>query len=332
MTIIPGPRNLITDVAGIKVGNAEDEKAITGVTVILPDEPAIASVDVRGGAPGTRETDALDASCLVDRIDAVVLTGGSVFGLDAASAVTNWLAGQKRGFPVGVHHMPIVPAAVLFDMSNGGNKNWGNLPPHGELGRQAVQTVTADFALGNVGAGLGARAGPLKGGLGSASLTDGLFTMGALAVVNSLGSPMIPGSDAFWAWPLERGGEFGGRRPDPHMTDPALDFTFPEPRPDNTTLVAIVTDADLDRSQLKRLAMMAHDGMARAIRPIHTPFDGDSVFSLSTRRVSVKDGVTDLARLGLMAADCVARAVCRGVYEARSIPGFPSYWEVHAGK
>lgn len=327
MTIAPGPQNLITDVAGIKVGNAEDERAITGVTVVLPDEPVRAAVAVLGGAPGTRETDALDATCLVDRIDALVLTGGSVFGLDAASSLTLWLAAQQRGFPVGDHRMPIVPTAVLFDMLNGGDKNWGERPPHGRLGRLASETAGQSFILGNAGAGMGATAGALKGGLGSASLCDGRFTVGALAAVNPFGSPLIPDTDIFWAWALERDGEFGARRPNHHMPSPPLNYDFPGASMENTTLVAIATDADLDKSQLKRLSIMAHDGLARAIRPVHTPFDGDTVFSLSTRRISVKDGVADLARLGMMAADCVARAICRGVYEAQSIPGFPSYRE-----
>lgn len=330
-SIAPGPRNLITDVAGIKVGNAEDESAITGVTVILPNEPVRAAADVRGGAPATRETDLLDPTCLVECIDALVLSGGSVFGLNAASGVTAWLAARRRGFQVGDYNMPIVPTACLFDMLNGGDKAWGEMPPHHALGQQACEAVGTEFSLGNAGAGLGATAGSLKGGLGSASLTDGTFTMGALAAVNPFGATVIPGSSAFWAWALERDDEYGSQRPDSGLEQPPLDYAPPGAALENTTLVAVATDADLDKAQLKRLAIMAHDGLARAIRPIHTPFDGDTVFSLSTGRISVKDGVVDLARLGMMAADCVARAVCRGVYEAQSIPGYPSYRDVHGG-
>ncbi len=199
----PGPRNLITDIDGIRVGNAEDHDAWTGVTVVLPTEPAVAAVDVRGGAPGTSETDALDPTCLIDAVHAVVLSGGSVFGLDAAVAVAAELGARGIGFAVRSARVPIVPSAILFDLLNGGIKNWGAEPPYRALARAALAAAEAaggsgDFALGNSGAGAGAKAGRLKGGLGSVSTVrdDGL-QIGALIAVNPLGSVVMPGSAAF---------------------------------------------------------------------------------------------------------------------------------------
>src|SRR5580692_3384463 len=231
-----GPRNLITDVEGLRVGQAEDVAARTGVTVLVADAPAAAVVDVRGGAPGTRETEALDPTGLVGAIDAIVLSGGSVYGLDAASGVTAWLAANGRGFRVisTAPPAPIVPAAILFDLANGGEKNWGMTPPYRALGIHAVENARADFALGNAGAGFGAVAGAYKGGIGSASsVTDEGFTVGALAAVNAVGSPLVPRTDVFWAYALEQNGEFGNRKPG---TFPQIDLDLPSdmktaPRP-----------------------------------------------------------------------------------------------------
>src|SRR5215510_11601081 len=284
----PGKRNLITDVSGIKVGQAEDARARSGVTVVLPDMAARTVVDIRGGAPGTRETDALDPSALGAKVDAIVLSGGSAFGLDAASGVMGWLSAQGRGFEIrpGVPRVPIVPAAILFDLANGGtfaaDKN-----PYAELGRKAAAAAAADFALGNAGAGLGAVAGAYKGGIGSASaIVDDDIAIGALAAVNSVGSPLIPGSDVFWAFALEQGDEFGGRKP--RAPWPQAELDVPDdvkgalrPRA-NTTIAAIATDVELSSVELKRIAIMAADGLARAIRPSHTPFDGDTIFVMST--------------------------------------------------
>ena len=211
----PGPRNLITDVAGLAVGQAQDSRARTGVTVILPEARAVCAVDVRGGAPGTRETDALAPENLVDAVDAVVLSGGSVYGLGAADGVTAWLGARGRGYGLArdpiVPPSPVVPAAILFDLANGGTKAWGEEPPYRALGRAAAEAVALDFVLGTAGAGYGAMAGALKGGIGSASVvTAEGATVGAIVAVNCWGSVIAPGGRTFWAAPYELAGEFGG--------------------------------------------------------------------------------------------------------------------------
>jgi len=323
----PGPLNLITDVEGIRVGNAEDVRVRTGVTVVLPEAACLAAVDVRGGAPGTRETDALDPTCLVDRIDAVVLSGGSAFGLEAGSAVTNWLAAQGRGFNVGSAVVPIVPAAILFDLLNGGAKDWGEHPPYAALGHAAALATGRGFALGNAGAGYGAKAGGLKGGLGSASAVslDGL-QVGALVAVNAHGETVMPGSSCFWACALAQAGEVGAQVP------PSQPVPLEEPLPGvpggHTTIAVVATNATLDKSEARRVAIMAQDGFARAIRPIHTPFDGDTVFVLATGRWALPEPrAATLLRIGSAAADCTARAIMRGLYEAQTIGGLVSYRE-----
>ena len=328
----PGPRNLITDVAGVRVGQAEDRAIRTGVTVLLADASANAAVDIRGGAPGTRETDALDPVNVVGQVDAIVLSGGSVFGLEAASGVTAWLRANGRGYQLapGVPRAPIVPAAILFDLANGGNKEWGEEAPYRALGHKAVAAAAETFALGNAGAGLGATAGAYKGGLGSASLTDDEgITVGAIAAANPLGSPLIPGTGVFWAWPLEQNKEFGGRTPQGPFK--AIDLDLPADMRGararaHTTIAIVATDAEISRIDLKRIAIMAADGFARALRPVHTPFDGDVVFALATGKKKLVDpGPRAIMRLGSLAADCLARAIARGVYEAESVGGLKSY-------
>jgi L-aminopeptidase/D-esterase-like protein len=324
-----GPLNLITDVAGLRVGHADDEGARTGVTVIVPDERAVCGVDVRGGGPGTRETDALAPDTLVDAVDAVVLAGGSVYGLAAADGVTAWLGARGRGFRLstaaGAPPSPVVPAAILYDLANGGDKAWGLTPPYRALGVKAARAAARDFPLGTAGAGTGAMAGQLKGGVGSASVVtaDG-FTVGALAAVNSFGSVTAPGGRAFWAAPFELGSEFGGVGPGSLRAAPedwGLAKAAPAART-NTTLACVATDATLTSAQARRLAIMAQAGLARAIRPVHSPFDGDVVFALATgARPLGADAAFTLTRLGAVAADCLARAVARGVYEARAWPG-----------
>jgi L-aminopeptidase/D-esterase-like protein len=323
----PGPRNLITDVAGLKVGQAEDAAARTGVTVILPDERAVCAVDVRGGAPGTRETDALDPENLVDAVDAVVLSGGSVYGLGAADGVVGWLGARGRGFGLApspeVPPSPVVPAAILFDMANGGVKTWGETPPYRELGRAAVAAAANQFQLGTAGAGHGAMAGALKGGIGSASIVslDG-FTVGAIAAVNSWGSVVAPGGRTFWAAPFEIGEEFGGLGAG-GLTGPADEWGLAKgaAAQRNTTIACVATDVALTPVQARRLAVMAQDGLARAIRPIHAPFDGDVVFALSTGRLPCPEpSPLAVARLGALAADVLARAVARAAYEATPWP------------
>jgi L-aminopeptidase/D-esterase-like protein len=329
--IKPGKLNLITDVSGISVGNSDDEIIRTGVTVVKPDLPAVASVDVRGGGPGTRETDALDSDCLVDVVHAVVLSGGSAYGLDAAGGVMSYLAREGVGFQLADALIPIVPSAILFDLLNGGNKKWGPDNPYTALGRIAVQNCRHGFELGNSGAGLGAVAGGLKGGLGSASFVydDGVeeISVGAIVAVNSLGSVVIPDCPRMWAAPFEQNGELGGQAV---LVEPAeidLNFTFELPVGKNTTVAVVATDAILTKPQARRIAIMAQDGLARAIRPIHSPFDGDSVFVLSTGKRNLSDPAVGLARLGMLAADCLARAIARGVYEAESLGEFQSYRE-----
>jgi L-aminopeptidase/D-esterase-like protein len=328
----PGTLNLITDVAGLRVGNAEDLRALTGVTVVLPDEPAVAACDIRGGAPGTREMDALDPAGLVDSIHGVVLSGGSVFGLEAASGVVQWLAGRGVGFGFGSQHLPcpVVPSAILFDLANGGDKGWED-PPYRTLGLQACEAAGRQFSLGNAGAGLGATAGLFKGGLGSASIIWQGVTVGALVVVNSFGSPADPLTGDLWAGPYAIAGEYpqghssaaGFRPPGAWTKAERLEGASAGA---NTTIAIVATDAKLARPEARRVAIMAADGMARALRPVHTPFDGDSVIVLATGRVDLTGPRAQaLAWLGSLAADTLARAIGRAIWQADAIPGWPAY-------
>jgi len=331
-----GKRNLITDVEGLLVGQAEDHDARTGVTVIVTARPFAAAVDVRGGAPGTIGTDALDPVNLITAVDAVVLSGGSSFGLEAASAVMARLGAEGRGFrfAMGMPPVPIVPGAIIFDLANGGNKNWGETPPYGQLARKALANGAEHFVLGNSGAGLGAVAGMYKGGTGSASaVTEDGFTVGSLAIVNSVGSPVIPGSNTFWAFPFEQAGEFGGGRPVKDLPSMVAglppDMKIPARAGVNTTIALVATDADLTSVELKRFAIMASDGFARAIRPIHTPFDGDTVFAIATaKRALAEPRAFQLMQLGNAGADCIARAIARGVYEAATVGDLRSYRDI----
>lgn len=325
----PGPRNLITDVPGIKVGQAEDMAERTGVTVILPDQAAVVASDVRGGGPATRETDATSLENLVHAFDAVVLSGGSVYGLGAADGVVAWLGARGRGFALspkpGVPVSPVVPGAALYDLANGGAKAWGTEPPYRTLGMKAVAAAGLEFKLGTAGAGAGAMAGVLKGGIGSASIvsSDGI-TVGALAAVNAAGSVVAPGGKTFWAAPYEIGSEFGGLGSAGLKAQPedwGRARARPEPRK-NTTLAVVATDARLTPPEAKRVAIMAQDALARAIRPTHTPFDGDVVFVMATGRIELAEPrALATARIGDLAADTLARAIARGVYEATPWPG-----------
>jgi L-aminopeptidase/D-esterase-like protein len=315
-------RNLITDVAGVRVGNAQDARLASGVTAVVLDAPAVASIDIRGGGPGTRETALLDPAQTVQGIDSIVLSGGSAFGLDAASGAQAWLREQGRGFAVRTARVPIVPAAILFDLLNGGDKDWGRYPPYRELGYAAAASATVDFALGNVGAGLGATTVNLKGGLGSASAQYEGCTIGALAAVNAAGSVVVGDGPWFWAAPYERDGEFGGRGfPSPLPDGALVPMTKGAPRI-STTLVVVATDAKLSKAEAKRLAVMAQSGLSTAIHPVHTPLDGDVVFTAATGRIALSDPVLGLAALGAVAAHTVARAIARAVYLADALP-FP---------
>lgn len=336
--IRPGARNAITDVPGLKVGAAIDVQARTGVTVVLPDEPAVASVDVRGGGPGTRETDLLQPDTMVQAVDAIVLSGGSVYGLAAADGVVAALAEQGRGFrpsPGVPLTSPIVPAAILYDLANDGDKAWGRNPPYRRLGEAAFDAASLEVGLGNAGAGYGARAGLFKGGQGTASIVaDDGVTVAALACVNSFGSPVMPGTRAFWAWPFEIDREFGGVRP----WDGAgfAGFSSADWGPakvnsgiaQNTTIAVVATDAVLSQAEAKRVAVMAQDGLARAIRPVHAPQDGDVVFALSTGLKPLSEPrALAIAQIGNLAADCLARAIARGVFHAQSLGASRAYWE-----
>ena len=323
----PGPHNLITDVAGITVGNATDEKIQTGVTVLRCAETFVASVDIRGGAPGVRETDTLAPENLVGRADAIVFSGGSVFGLAAADGVVNALSSDGVGLRLGDKGpaIPIVPAAVLHDLLNDGDKNWGNEPPYAKLGKAAMDETSDKFSLGNVGAGRGAKAGSVKGGLGSASLVlDNGVTVGALVAANPAGSVYFPDGKSFYAAPWELNDEFGGRKPSDAHDDsspfpPHSRFNIAHPGA-NTTIAIVATDAALNKPENKRVAMMAHDGIARAVRPAHTPFDGDMVFSVASDKVEIGDDERlrsmSISMIGAAAADCLTRAIARAVYEA----------------
>lgn len=326
-------KNLITDVAGVRVGNADDAKIATGVTAIVFDEPVVASVDMRGGGPGTRELDLLDPVATVDRIDGFALSGGSAFGLDAGAGVQAWLAEQGRGFAVGPARIPIVPGAILFDLFSGGDKNWGRFPPYRELGYAAAKNAGHDFRLGTAGAGYGATTQNLKGGLGSASAqTPDGFTVGAIVAVNAAGRVTIGEEGHFFAAAFERGGEFGGRG-FPKSTGDIATALKGDAR-QNTTLALVATDAALTKAQAKRLAVMAGAGLAQSIHPVYTPLDGDVVFAAATGRKTLNDPVHALARLGAIATQCLARAVARGVYEASalSFPGGLPSWKDKYGR
>jgi L-aminopeptidase/D-esterase-like protein len=325
----PGPRNLITDVAGLTVGHGTDEPAGTGATVLLCSRPWVAAADIRGGGPGVRETETLAPENLVAGVHAITLSGGSVFGLAAADGAVARLSAKGVGLrlrPDG-HFIPIVPGAVLHDLGNEGDKDWGETPPYRALGIAAVENARAEFALGRVGVGRGAMAGFEKGGVGSVSLDLGEGLMvGALVAANAVGSVRMPDGRSFWAWPFEIEREYGGIAPDiaARAIDPAPDetrlSTLGRLSPGaNTTLAVVATNADLDKGEAKRFAMMAQDGIARAVRPAHTPFDGDLVFALASGdRPLAHDAARamKLARLGSAAADCVARAIARAVWEA----------------
>jgi L-aminopeptidase/D-esterase-like protein len=313
-----GARNTISDVAGLRVGNAEDFRLRSGVTVLVGERPFVAGVSVMGGAPGTRETDLLAPERLVQEVDALVLAGGSAFGLDACSGVADGLRAMGRGFAVGPVRVPIVPGAILFDLLNGGEKGWERNPYYG-LGKAALGAAAQDFALGTAGAGYGASTGTWKGGLGSASVVlDNGVTVAALVAVNALGSVTVGEGRQFWAAPFEMGAEFGGLGlggPAP-MGDP-----MPVKRMGEATTIAIVaTDAALSQAQATRVAVAAQDGMARAVVPSHTLLDGDLVFAAATGAREV-DPVLGVYQIGHAAAVCLARAIARGVYLARPVEG-----------
>jgi L-aminopeptidase/D-esterase-like protein len=326
MPFRPGPRNLITDIAGLSVGNASDPVLKSGVTVVICDEPAVAGIQVLGGAPGTRETDLLEPHNLVEAINAVVLSGGSAFGLDAASGVQSALRERGIGLEVRGMHIPIVPAAILFDLANGGNKDWGRYPPYRELGYEAAQTASRDFAIGTAGAGTGALSAGLKGGLGSASTRlDSGITVAALVAANPTGTVTVGRTRHFWAAPFEIGDEFGGLGlPSPFPADAqdlSIKYRDMMRAGANTTIAIVATDAVLTKAAAKRLAIAAHDGFARAIWPAHTPVDGDLVFGLATGASGVTPAPDTAVDLYAAAGATMARAIARAIFAATPAEG-----------
>jgi L-aminopeptidase/D-esterase-like protein len=317
-------KNLLTDIAGVRVGHADDAGLGSGATAIIFDTPAVASMDVRGGGPGTREGSLLDPVATVEQIHGIALSGGSAFGLEAGGGVQAWLAEQGRGFRVREAVIPIVPGAICFDLLNGGNKRWGRYAPYRELGYAAAAAAAESFALGSVGAGLGATTCNLKGGLGSASAaTQTGVKVAALAVVNAVGSVTVGDGPWFWAAPFEIDGEYGGRGLPPSFTPDMLAMRVKgatnATAAENTTLAVVVTDAILTKSQARRLAMIAQTGFARAIYPVHAPLDGDVVFAAATGEKPVEP-LVGLTELGMVAANVTARAIARGVYAATALP------------
>ena len=313
----------LTDVAGLRVGHFTDTRRPTGCTVVVAEAGAVCGVDVRGGAPGTRETDVLAPVNSVQAVHAVLLTGGSAFGLEAATGVVRYLEEKGIGFPVGVGRVPIVPAAVLFDLAIG---DW-TVRPDARAGYEAARLAAAGpVAEGSVGAGAGATvgklfgaAGAMRGGLGTASLRrpDGVV-VAALVAVNSVGDVVDPETGTAIA---------GARAPDGRTlrgTAAALAAGEAPGRPlsgQNTCIGVVATNVRLTKTEATKVAQMAHDGLARAVRPVHTPWDGDTLFALSTGSVAVGEAVTIA---GSLAAEAVARAVVRGVRAARGLPGIPS--------
>jgi len=317
-------KNLLTDISGVRVGHADDAALASGVTAVIFDSPAVAAIDVRGGGPGTREGALLDLANTVERIDAIALSGGSAFGLEAGGGVQAWLAEQGRGFAVRDAVIPIVPGAIMFDLLNGGDKAWGRFAPYRDLGYAAAAAAAETFALGSTGAGLGATTANFKGGLGSASAaTPGGVRVAALAVVNAVGSVTVGDGPWFWAAPFEIAGEFGGRGLPPAFLPDMLAMRIKggaaATSVENTTLAVVVTDAILTKPQAKRLAMIAQTGFARAIYPVHAPLDGDVLFAAATGEKPI-DPLAGLTELGMIAANVVARAIARGVHDAAALP------------
>jgi L-aminopeptidase/D-esterase-like protein len=343
--MLTGLRNSITDVSGLAVGNAHDERLASGVTTVICEAATVAAASVFGGGPGTRERDAIALEGSVGVVDALVLSGGSAFGLDAAGGVQSYLREKGRGFAVGPTSVPIVPQAILFDLLNGGSKDWGRHSPYRDMAYDAASAAATDFALGSAGAGFGATvaAGPgirMRGGLGSASELVSLageggqtITVGALAAVNAVGAVTVSGTRHFWAAPFEKNAEFGGfGMPSPWPADaaqPFLKYAFPGA---STTLCIVATDAALSHAQCYRLAVMAAAGMARAIFPVFTPLDGDIAFALATGKVLLQAPFAALPFLGAAAANCLTRAIARGIYEASgTLPdGTPCYRQLFA--
>jgi len=328
-------RNLITDVAGISVGCAHDARLASGVTVTLFDAPAPASVSVSGGAPAGRDLDCLEPDARVEAVDAILLSGGSAFGLDAASGVQAWLRERGRGIAIGSERIPIAPQAICFDLLNGGDKDWGRYPPYRELAYEACDAAGPDVPLGTAGAGFGATTVNLKGGQGSASAcAHSGHVVAALAVVNAIGSAVIGDGPHFWAAPWEKGDEFGGLGSPSRLSVADRRIAWKGGRELATTIALVATDALLTKSQAKRLAVIAQGGLSKALRLAHALADGDTVLAAATGRLPLRDSLHDLIEIGALASDCLARAVARGVHAATALPfaGALPAWRDKFGK
>lgn len=314
-----GPKNLITDVAGVTVGNSQDAAVATGVTVALFEPEAVASVAITGGAPAGRDLECLAPEAQVEAVHAILLSGGSGFGLDAASGAQAWLRERGRGVVFGRAVIPITPQAICFDLLNGGDKDWGRYPPYRELAYAACDAAGAGFALGTAGGGFGATTADLKGGLGSASIvTSAGHTVGALVVVNAIGSAVAGGGPHFWAAPWEIGDEFGGLGAQTH---PSTTLAWKgQPLTPATTIAIVATDAKLTKAQAKRLAIASSGGKSKGLRLAHAIFDGDMVFAASTGRRALGDAASELIEICALASDCLARAIARGVHGATALP------------
>ena len=326
--LTPGKKNLITDVKGLYIGNSENELINTGSTILTCKDRFVASYKVLGGAPGTRETDLLEPDKLVEKIDALVLSGGSAFGLEAASETVNLLRRDNKGYSVSNNKVPIVPSAIIFDLMNGGNKDWEN-NPYIDLAQKAYSDMSSNFKIGSYGAGKGATAGNIKGGLGSCSLLiNNTYTVGALIIVNSFGSVVVNDAPHFWAAPFEYQNEFGGLGCS-NKFEPFKEIarTSPDDFKKNTVIGVVATDADLSKAQCKALATVAHDGITRAVFPSHTTFDGDLMFAISTGEKQLKENFNDILAINQAASLCVSRSIARGVYHASNSKSdiFPSF-------
>ena len=335
--------NLITDVAGVLVGNAHDARVATGVTVAVFEESCTASVATLGGAPGDRAVTLLEPEMTRGQIDAVVLSGGSLYGLDAAGGASAVLCKQGKGAQFAGLTLPVAVQAILFDLMNGGEKDWlrqpvDKRPPYWDLGRDAALAAAKTFELGTAGAGFGGTTVTFKGGLGSASArTRQGFTVGALVAVNAVGSATIGEGPHFWAGAYEQGNEFGGFGWPAKMPEAALAVRFKgQPAPATATTIGLVaTDATLSKAECKRLAIMANDGLSKALRPVHAPTDGDTVFAAATGKAGAGGDPPVLTEIGTVAADCMARAIARGVYEATALPfakAVPDWRSRHGGR
>lgn len=314
-------RNLITDVPGVLVGHADDARIASGATVVLFETPAVGGLAAFGGAPALRDGLLLRPEMTVETIDAFVLSGGSAYGLDAASGAMAYLAAQGRGFGFGATRVPICPTAALFDLTHGGDKAWKR-PPYADFGHAAAAVAAKDFALGTAGAGYGAWTYDLKGGVGSASIVSSRgFVVGALAAVNCAGRVTRGTSAHFWAAAYERGDEFGGLGEGAAAND-RLDFALTSDLAGATTLGIVATDAGFDKARMTRIAIMASGGLALSQRPAFGPGDGDIVFAASTGRAIEAPAYRDLAEIGALAAECLARAIARAVHAATALP-FP---------